>query len=303
MQKLTGNEILGRSIMTLDRVKLALIKMDEHLLKGNVMSFYSCHFKYRRKAYLLTKEFFFPPHTSSNKSLRIGPAGELLAIGGDLNPDRMILAFKNGISPLFSNNQPILWWTSEIRCILYPKDIHISKIMRQFIMRENFHLTVDKAFFDVVSACSESRKDFIWLTPERMEASFKLHELGIAHSVEVWQDQKLVGGLYGVSFGSIFFAESMFTRVTHTSKLALIALSLRLKELNYSLVDLGFWPTDHLKSMGAVVIQRDEYLEILEQSVQIPDIIDEWGDLFENWDFISAVKKRVSEENPKATFL
>ena len=200
---------------------------------------------------------------------------------------------------MFFNDQLFLRWTSEIRCVFFPKDIHISKKMHEVKKSKSqkvkkFHLTAyNKAYHDVVRACSESRKDFTWLTSERMASSFELHELGFAHSVEVWQDEKLIGGLFGISFGSFFYPESMFARVKSSSKVAFTALCIRLKEMNYSILDCGIWPTDHLKSLGAVIISRDEFLEILDQNVQTPDIVEDWRELFENWDFSLAVENFI----------
>jgi len=281
----------------LKRVKLGLLKIDKLFFKGKIKAYYSRNFKYKGKAYKLTKDLYFPPHTSANKNVRMGAVGELLAIGGDLSTDRMIHALKNGIYPMFFNNEPILWWTSEIRCVLFPKDIHISKNIRSLIRKNNFFITVDKTFDDVVRACSESRQDYTWLNPERMALSFKLHKLGVAHSIEVWQDEKLVGGLFGIALGSCWFGDSMFARVSNTSKLAMVALTLRLEEMNFFVEDCGFWPTDHLKSMGAVIIPREEFLEILERSIQTPDIIDNWSNLFVNWDLRLAAEKHIANEH------
>lgn len=285
--------------MTVRKVKMGILKMDENVFKGKLNKFYSRNFKYRGKAYVLTKDLYFPPHTDANKSVRMGPAGELLAIGGDLTPDRVMHAYKNGIYPMFFEDQPKLWWTSEIRCVLYPKDIHISKRVQQVIKSNKFNLTVDKSFYDVISACSELRKDNTWLTPERMISCNELHELGFGHSVEVWQGEKLVGGLFGIAFGSYVYIESMFARVDHTSKLAFIALTLRLGEMNYPMIDCGFWLTDHMKNLGVACISRDEFLKILDQGVQIPDSVEAWGDLFENWDFGLAVKSFVSQKQER----
>lgn len=279
--------------MALNKVKSGVLKIDELVFKGHIKAFHSRNLAYRGKAYKLTKDLYFPPHTSSNKNVRLGPEGELLAIGGDLTPERMLYAFKNGIYQISFKNEPILWWTSDIRCVFFPKKLHISKKMQEVIKSNKFHLTVDKAFSDVLNGCSESRNT--WLTPERKGACEALYRLGNAHSVEVWQDDKLVGGLYGIVFGSYFYIESMFTRVNHTSKLALIALTIRLGEMNFPMVDFGIWPTEHSKSLGAVIIPREEFLGILNQSVETPDIVKEWGELFDNWDFRSAVKNYVPE--------
>lgn len=283
--------------MTLERVKLGLIKIDEIFFKGNLKKYYCRNFMYRGKAYALTEDLYFPPHTASNKAVKLGPEGELLAVGGDLSPDRMIHAYKNGIYPLYFEDQPILWWTSEIRCVLFPGDVHISKTMLRVIKSKKFHLTIDKAFHDVVSSCAETRKEYTWITSERIESSDKLHELGFAHSVEVWLDEKLVGGLYGVTIGAYFSIESMFSWENHTSTLAFIALAIRLGELDYALFDCGFWPTGHLKSLGVSVISRQQFFEILDCSIKKPAITEEWGTLLDNWDFKLAVQNYLINKN------
>lgn len=280
-------------MVTLKKFKSGLLRLDNRILKGKLKAFYMRRIKYWGKAYVLTQDLYFPPHTASNKNIRMGPEGELLAIGGDWEPERIILAYKNGIYPVVFRDQPILWWTSERHCVMYPKDIHIPKNMRALIRQDKFNLTVDKAFHEVVSACSETRKGYTWLTDQQVEAFHKLHSFGFAHSVEVWQDKKLVGGLFGISFGSYFHGESMFARVSHTSKLAYIALSIRLAEMNFAIMDCGIWPTEHMKSLGAVVISRDEFLEILDKSKEVPEMIADWGALFENWDLKQAVQNHL----------
>ncbi|WP_186893047.1 leucyl/phenylalanyl-tRNA--protein transferase [Acetobacterium malicum] len=279
--------------MTLKKFKSGLLRLDDRILKGKLKSFYTRRIKYWRKAYVLTQDLYFPPHTASNKNIRMGPEGELLAIGGDWEPERIILAYKNGIYPVVFRDQPILWWTSERHCVMYPKDVHIPKNMRALIRQDKFKLTADKAFYEVVNACSETRKEYTWLTDEQVQAFHKLYDLGFAHSVEVWQDEKLVGGLFGISFGSYFHGESMFARVSHTSKLAYIGLSIRLAEMNFDIMDCGIWPTEHMKSLGAVVISRDEFLEILDKSKEAPEVIADWGALFENWDLKQAVQNHL----------
>lgn len=276
-----------------ENFKSQLLKIDKRFFKGIIKSFYMRHIKYKGKACLLTKELYFPPHTSSNKNIRMGPADQLLAIGGDLSPERIILAFKSGIYPASSINQPILWWTSEIRCVLFPYHLHISKVMWRLIKHNSFRLTVDKAFYDVINACTESREDYTWLTPERRKSCCTLHDLGYKHSIEVWQDENLVAGLFGFTIGSYFYISSMFTRINHASKFAMIALTIRLEELNFTMLDCGTWPTDHLNSMGVVIIDRDEFLELLDQSINAPDIIENWEDIFENWDFCQAVRNHL----------
>lgn len=280
--------------MVLKKIKTGFLKIDKNLLRGKLTGLYIRHFKYRGKAYVLTKDLYFPPHTAANKTIRLGPEAELLAIGGDWTPDRIIFAYKNGVYPVSFKNQPILWWTSENHCIMYPNDIHIAKNMQAIIRQDKYQLTVDRAFADVVSACSESR-EYNWLIPEQVEAFQQLHQLGFAHSVEVWQGENLVGGLFGVAFGSYFHGESMFTRAKHTSKLAYIALSLRLAELKFEIMDCGIWPTEHMKSLGAMVVSREAFLEMLDPAVNAAAIIEDWAGLFENWDLKQAAQNHWAD--------
>lgn len=284
--------------MIFDRVKSGLVRLDKLLFKGRIKKFYYHCIKYRGKACHLTKDLSFPDHSLSNKKIRLGPSGDLLAIGGDLSSDRLIYALKNGVYPIYFDDQPILWWTSEIRCVIFPGDIHISKLMKRVINKNQFRLTVDNAFHDVVNCCSESREDFTWLTSERIAATYRMYERGVSHSVEVWQDEKLVGGLFGIALGSYFNIESMFTRVGNASKYAMIALAMRLYEMNYTIIDCGFWPTDHLVRMGAVVITRDDFLEILDQSTKKTSTINNWNSLYENWDFKLALRNHLSKKPP-----
>ena len=273
------------------KIKSGLLKMDAHLFNGNFKALYLRYFKYQGKAYRLTNDLYFPPHTTSNKKIRLGPEGELLAIGGDWKPERIIHAYKNGVYPSSLKNQPILWWTAENHCVMKPGDIHIPKNMHVIIRQEKFELSVDRAFSDVVNACSETRKKYTWLIPEQVEAFNELYELGFAHSVEVWQEEKLVGGMFGIAFGSYYHGESMFSRLKHTSKLAYIALSLRLAEMEFEMIDCGIWPTEHMKSLGATVINRDTFLELLYPAVTATDVIADWGSLFDNWDLKQAAQE------------
>jgi leucyl/phenylalanyl-tRNA--protein transferase len=276
--------------MILDIIKSCFIKADKCLFKEYIMGFYLRNLKYRGKALKLNDTIDFPPHTSANKNVKLGPVGELLAIGGDQSPERMMNAYKNGIWPCSFKNEPLLWWTSEIRCVIFPENIHISKVVKRLIKQNNFELTVDKAFDEVIKGCCEDREDCTWLRPEQIVASAKLHELDFAHSLEVWRDEKLIAGLFGISFGSYFYVESKFTRVNHASKAAMIALAIRLEELSFTMIDCGIWPTNHLEKMGAVIIPRDIFLEKLNHCVQMPDV-DEWESLYEQWNFVEAIKK------------
>ena len=174
--------------------------------------------------YFLTKELYFPPIEMAS------PEG-IVAVGGDLSPERLLLAYKSGIFPWFEDDEPILWWSPPERMVLFFEDLKISKSMRNIINQRKFKVTFNTAFRDVILNCKKiSRKDQqgTWITDNMVEAYCKLHELGIAKSVEVWQDDELVGGLYGVDLGHVFCGESMFSKVPNASKLAFIALAKQL---------------------------------------------------------------------------
>jgi len=188
----------------------------------------------------------------------------LLAIKGDLSAERLILAYQNGIFPWYSEDEPILWFSPHERFVLYPSELRISKSMRQVIRSEKLKVTFDQSFTGVIGACADAKRegqDGTWITADMRQAYINLHELGIAHSVEVWLDDELVGGLYGVEVDRVFCGESMFSKVSNASKLALIALCQTKK---YHLIDCQVY-TDHLASLGAKMISREEYLAILKQ--------------------------------------
>jgi len=189
----------------------------------------------------------------------------LLAIGGDLSMERLLIAYSNGIFPWFSEDDPILWYSPHERCVIYPDKIKISKSMKQVLKQGIFKVTLNQAFEEVILNCATSvRKgqDGTWITAEMQQAYLNLHQNGYAHSVEVWQDDKLVGGLYGLKVNRVFCGESMFSRVSNASKTALIFLS----KLNIDLIDCQL-PNDHLMSLGAEMISRETYMEMLQSEV------------------------------------
>ncbi|MBF0390557.1 MAG: leucyl/phenylalanyl-tRNA--protein transferase [Desulfamplus sp.] len=213
----------------------------------------------------------FPP-------VHLAPKDGLLCFGGDLKPQTLINAYQNGIFPWFSEGEPILWWSPDPRLVLYPDEIHISKSLNKRIKRADFTVTMDRAFEDVIVACSKirgKRRRATWLVDEMVYAYIELHKLGYAHSVESWHDGKLAGGLYGVSLGRIFFGESMFSFSTDASKVALAALCLHLQSLDFDLIDCQA-TSDHLISMGAREIARDSFLKTLKSSLQYSDITGLW---------------------------
>jgi leucyl/phenylalanyl-tRNA--protein transferase len=190
----------------------------------------------------------------------------LLAIGGDLSTDRLLLAYQNGIFPWYSDNEPILWYSPHERFVLYPPELNISKSMKRVLRSGPFTVTTDTCFNEVVAACSSIQRegqDGTWITDDMKAAYAKLHTEGHAHSVEVWLDEKLVGGLYGVHVGNVFCGESMFSHVSNASKTGLIWLC---NSGTYKLIDCQVY-TEHLESMGARMISREEYIGVLHKTI------------------------------------
>lgn len=186
----------------------------------------------------------------------------LLAVGGDLSPARLILAYQNGIFPWFSEESPILWYAPHERFVLFPEKLKLSKTMRKLLKTNKFKLTFNTAFPDVIRACATiSREDQLgtWITNDMEKAYIQLFELGYAHSVEVWEKDQLVGGLYGVEMNSVFCGESMFSKVSNASKVALISLC---QNKNYKLIDCQVH-SDHLESLGAEFISTNQFMEFL----------------------------------------
>ena len=210
--------------------------------------------------YYLTKDLFFP---SVNQANRDG----ILAIGGDLSVERLVLAYKSGIFPWFEDGDPIIWWSPNPRMVLFLDELIISKSMRNILNRNIFTVTFNQNFRDVISHCQKVKRDGqngTWITNEMIEAYCKLHELGIAKSVEVWQNDKLVGGLYGIDLGHVFCGESMFSLVSNASKVAFVALVNKLKIENYKLLDCQVY-NPHLESLGCREIKRNEFMRILKK--------------------------------------
>lgn len=190
----------------------------------------------------------------------------LLAAGGDLSPVRLLKAYRLGIFPWFSDGQPILWWSPDPRMVLFPDELKVSRSLARVIRQEHFKITLDKNLDAVIRQCAEPRRDAIgtWITPEMIAAYNRLHQLGYAHSVEAWQDGTLVGGLYGVALGKVFFGESMFSRVSNASKVAFVHLLQSLQEKSFQLVDCQV-ETAHLASLGARNITRQQFIDMLDK--------------------------------------
>ena len=189
----------------------------------------------------------------------------LLAIGGDLSAERLILAYQNGIFPWYSDDDPILWFSPHERCVIYPERLKVSKSLNKVLASKTLTVTVDQQFELVIAHCAKTpRKDQpgTWITQDMQAAYLSLHKLGWAHSIEVWQGETLVGGLYGIVIGNVFCGESMFSLVSNASKVALFALCKRMK---FELIDCQL-PNDHLISLGAEMIDRETYLTILKNT-------------------------------------
>jgi leucyl/phenylalanyl-tRNA---protein transferase len=186
----------------------------------------------------------------------------LLAVGGGLSTERLVKAYQSGIFPWYSDDEPICWYAPHERCVLYPAKIKVSKTMQQVLDRRTFKITTNTAFEEVIFNCANANRNFqdgTWITNDMQKAYIKLHQLGIAKSVEVWQNKELVGGLYGIDMQHIYCGESMFSKVSNASKAALIWLC---KNNNYTLIDCQV-RTKHLISMGAEIMEQEKYMEFL----------------------------------------
>jgi leucyl/phenylalanyl-tRNA--protein transferase len=221
--------------------------------------------------FLLNDELVFPDPVHSEHD-------GLLAVGGDLSPERLLLAYQMGIFPWFSDESPILWWSPDPRMVLIPKNFKRSNSLRQTIRNRNFEVRFDTDFSQVIQQCAATTRkheDGTWIIPEMIEAYKKLHELGFAHSVETYSDGKLVGGLYGISLGRAFFGESMFYTERDASKIALSALVDQMIKWDFLLIDAQ-QNTEHLGSMGAGPVSRLEFLWVLEEAMKYPTIKGKW---------------------------
>ena len=208
--------------------------------------------------YYLSPALFFPPVSEANKD-------GILAIGGDLTPARLQLAYKSGVFPWFEDGEPIIWWSPNPRMVLFLDELIVSKSMRNILNRNIFRITFNQNFRDVISNCQNIKREGqngTWITNDMIEAYCELHQLGIAKSIEVWQNDILVGGLYGIDLGHVFCGESMFSKVSNASKVAFIALVNHLKKENYKLLDCQVY-NPHLESLGCREINRIDFMEIL----------------------------------------
>jgi leucyl/phenylalanyl-tRNA--protein transferase len=195
----------------------------------------------------------------------------LLAIGGDLSCERLLNAYANGIFPWYGPGQPILWWSPDPRLVLKPESLHVSRSLKKTLKKGLFRVTLDEAFESVIGYCAGARNNTsgTWITPEMSAAYLELHRRGYAHSVECWRDQQLVGGLYGVSIGRVFFGESMFAHASDASKVALATLAAQLQRWDFPLIDCQVH-TRHLESLGATSLSRREFTARLHHTCALP---------------------------------
>ncbi|MEY4937576.1 MAG: hypothetical protein RIS64_3935 [Bacteroidota bacterium] len=203
----------------------------------------------------------------------------IVAIGGDLSPERLLLAYRIGLFPWFNEDEPILWWSLDPRLVLFPKDLYIAKSMRPYFNQQKFKVTFDRHFEQVVRACQQKNRkgqqNGTWISEDIVHAYTRMHALGYAHSVEVWQGEDLVGGLYGMAIGKVFFGESMFAEVSNASKVGFITLVQQLTALGYCMIDCQ-QQTQHLTSMGATPIKRSLFMKILKKNEAEPDNPTSW---------------------------
>ena len=208
--------------------------------------------------YYLSKDLYFPPVEEASYD-------GILAVGGDLSPERLLLAYQNGIFPWFDAEEPILWWSPSKRMVVAPSLYKVSKSIRNLLNQNLFEITFNQDFRAVITNCQQSkRKDQhgTWISDDLIESYVKLHEMNLAQSVEVWQNEELVGGLYGVDLGTIFCGESMFSKVSNASKIAFISLVNYLRENDYKLLDCQVH-NDHLEKLGAFEISREVFMRVL----------------------------------------
>lgn len=216
----------------------------------------------------------FPPVTRALSE----PDG-LLAAGGDLDEERLLYAYRNGIFPWYEDGQPILWWSPDPRCVFLPGDFHVSRRLRRDLRRTAAEVRINTAFSDVIRECAGPRRSEqgTWITPAMMGAYENLHQNGWAHSIEVWQSGELTGGLYGLAIGKAFFGESMFSRMPNASKIALLYVANRLSKGDIELLDCQV-ESAHLSNLGARVIPRSEFIRRLDSACGTGQSRENWSD-------------------------
>ncbi|WP_462383808.1 leucyl/phenylalanyl-tRNA--protein transferase [Pseudomonas sp. Marseille-QA0892] len=217
-------------------------------------------------AWLSRESLFFPPLDTALQE----PNG-LLAAGGDLSPERLVEAYRHGCFPWYQDGQPILWWSPDPRTVLFPEELHVSRSLAKVMRRQPFEVTFDRDFKGVIRGCAAPRDytDGTWITSPMQSAYIELHRRGFAHSVEAWREGELVGGLYGLAMGRLFFGESMFSRTDNASKVAFVTLATKLRHWGFSLIDCQM-PTEHLHSFGARPITRRVFADYLKDGLDDP---------------------------------
>lgn len=228
--------------------------------------------------YRLSQDLIFPDPQEADDD-------GLLAVGGDLSPSRVLLAYHYGIFPWYSDDQPYMWWSPNPRMLLFPQQFHVSKTLKRKLKSERYQVRFDTKFETVIRACAEiprSHEKGTWITEEMMEVYTELHRMGYGHSVEVYDDGKLIGGQYGLSLGKAFFGESMFSYEKDGSKIAFANLAALLKIWDFDFIDCQL-PTDHLKSLGAAEVPRTEYLQRLDETLGFEHHRCSWSDNTNPW--------------------
>ncbi len=228
--------------------------------------------------YALEEDLVFPHPSEAEED-------GLLAVGGDLSAERLLLAYANGIFPWYADDTPILWWSPNPRMLLFPQDFILRKSLKQKINNAKFQLRCDTAFEQVITECSQIKRkeeEGTWITDEMQQAYVQLHKLGFAHSVEVFEGNNLVGGLYGVSLGAAFFGESMFSKATDSSKIALYYLCRFCIHYGFEFIDCQMY-TEHLSRMGAKEIPQEDFLQFLAQAMEKKTKKGAWTKLFEDF--------------------
>jgi len=206
-----------------------------------------------------------PPQAFPDVSLALREPAGLLAAGGDLGQERLLAAYRRGIFPWYEQGQPILWWSPDPRCVLWPAELHVSRRLARDIRRSAFSLRYNRAFGDVVRSCAGPRRfqSGTWITTEMMAAFEVLHRDGWAHSIEIWDQERLVGGVYGLAIGQVFFGESMFSKAPNASKIALLALTRHMLQTGMQILDCQV-VSSHLATLGATTLPRDDFVGLLE---------------------------------------
>ena len=213
--------------------------------------------------FILDDSITFPP-------VELADEDGLLAFGGDLSIDRLVLAYKSGIFPWYNEDEPVIWWCPDPRFVLFPQYLKVSKSMSSVLRSGKFRFTINKAFAQVIQNCktiSRQGQDGTWITPAVQKAYTELHQLGYAHSAEAWMNGELVGGLYGIRMGNIFFGESMFSKESNASKFAFIKYTHQLQKEGVVLIDCQVY-TEHLESLGAGMIKRKDFIELLKMNIK-----------------------------------